>query len=116
MVFTGGFSNLGENAAFTAVRGTFEKTGLQVTPSRLLGVFSPTDLWVYPNGDQTQSLITIFQCQVAGGNLQPDQIETSAPAGDLQLSPEIIAQIEVLLAERDKELEAAGAFASESLR
>ena len=40
----GGFSNLGENAAFTAVRETLEETGLQVTPYRLLGVFSPTDL------------------------------------------------------------------------
>jgi ADP-ribose pyrophosphatase YjhB (NUDIX family) len=76
----GGFSNLGENAAFTAVRETIEETGLQVTPSRLLGVFSPTDLWVYPNGDQTQSLITLFECQVVGGNLQPDQIEISAVA------------------------------------
>jgi len=81
----GGFSNLGENAAYTAVRETMEETGLQVTPTRLLGVFSPPDLWVYPNGDQTQSLITLFDCHTIGGNLQPDQIETSAVAW---MSPE----------------------------
>ncbi len=81
----GGFSNLGENAAYTAVRETMEETGLLVTPTRLLGVFSPPDLWVYPNGDQTQSLITLFDCHTIGGNLQPDQIETSAVAW---MSPE----------------------------
>ena len=76
----GGFPNLGENAAYTAVRETMEETGLQVTPTRLLGVFSPPNLWVYPNGDQTQALITLFDCHVIGGNLQPDHIETSAVA------------------------------------
>lgn len=50
------------------------------------------------------------------GARRPGQIEVSAPAGDLQLAPEVMAQIEALLAERDKELAAAGAFASESLR
>ena len=86
----GGFSNLGENAAYTAARETMEETGLQVTPTRLIGVFSPPDLWVYPNGDQTQALITLFDCHVIGGNLQPDHIETSAVAW---MSPtEIIAQ------------------------
>ena len=85
----GGFSNLGENAAYTAVRETMEETGLQVIPTRLLGVFSPPKLWVYPNGDQTQSLISLFDCHTVGGNLQPDQIETSAIAW---MSPtEIIA-------------------------
>lgn len=78
--FPGGFSNLGENAAYTAVRETMEETGLQVTPTRLLGVFSPTELWVYPNGDQTQSVISLFDCHRLGGNLRPDQIETSAVA------------------------------------
>lgn len=78
--FPGGFSNLGENAAYTAVRETMEETGLQVTPTRLLGVFSPPELWVYPNGDQTQSVISLFDCHTLGGNLRPDQIETSAVA------------------------------------
>ena len=50
------------------------------------------------------------------GARRPDQIEVSAPAADLQLAPEIMAQMEALLAERDEELDAAGAFASESLR
>jgi aryl-alcohol dehydrogenase-like predicted oxidoreductase len=50
------------------------------------------------------------------GARRPGQIQVSAPAGDLQLTPEIMAQIEPLLAERDKDLEAAGAIAAESLR
>ncbi len=50
------------------------------------------------------------------GARRPGQIEVSAPAGDLQLTAETMAQIEGLLAERDSELAAAGAFASESLR
>jgi aryl-alcohol dehydrogenase-like predicted oxidoreductase len=63
--------------------------------------------WVIARPEVTSAIV---------GARRPDQIATSAPAGDLNLSPETMKQIETLLAERDKKLEEAGAFASESLR
>jgi aryl-alcohol dehydrogenase-like predicted oxidoreductase len=63
--------------------------------------------WVLARPEITSAIV---------GARRPGQIQVSAPAGDLQLTAEIMAQIEVLLAERDKDLEAAGAFAAESLR
>jgi aryl-alcohol dehydrogenase-like predicted oxidoreductase len=63
--------------------------------------------WVLARPEVTSAIV---------GARRPGQIEVSAPAGDLQLAPETMAQIEALLAERDRELAAAGAFAADSLR
>ncbi|OGO71888.1 MAG: hypothetical protein A2Z49_04320 [Chloroflexi bacterium RBG_19FT_COMBO_56_12] len=75
--FPGGFANLGENAAYTVVREIFEETGLQVEPTRLMGIFSPRIAWIYPNGDATQSVVSIFRCRLLGGVERADQVETS---------------------------------------
>ena len=50
------------------------------------------------------------------GARRPDQIEVSAPAGDIELPQEVVTQIDALLAQRDDNLAAAGAAANESLR
>lgn len=63
--------------------------------------------WVLAHPQVTSAIV---------GARRPSQIEISAPAGDLQLAPEVMVQIEALLSERDEELAAAGAFASDSLR
>ena len=73
----GGFSNLGENAAYTIIREVYEETGLHVQPERLMGVFSPTLVWEYPNGDRTQGLVSIFACRQVSGQPRADQVETS---------------------------------------
>jgi 8-oxo-dGTP diphosphatase len=78
--FPGGYMNLGENVAHTAVRETHEETGLWVVPERILGIFSPTIPWVYPNGDRIQSVVTLFRCRPSGGELQADRVETSRVA------------------------------------
>ena len=75
--FPGGYANLGENAAYTVVREIFEETGLQVEPTRLMGIFSPRTAWVYPNGDTTQSVVSIFRCRLLGGVEKADLVETS---------------------------------------
>jgi 8-oxo-dGTP pyrophosphatase MutT (NUDIX family) len=75
--FPGGYANLGENAAGTAVREAREETGLEVLPQRLLGVFAPPEVWTYPNGDQVYSVAALFRCRVVGGSLQADQVETA---------------------------------------
>jgi ADP-ribose pyrophosphatase YjhB (NUDIX family) len=78
--FPGGFCDLGENAAATAVREALEETGLDVLPERILGVFSPTQSWQYPNGDRTQSLVTVFRCRLLGGKARPDGLEADRVA------------------------------------
>jgi 8-oxo-dGTP diphosphatase len=73
----GGFTHLGENAAHTVVREVLEETGLQIHPERLLGISSQVQPWVYPNGDQTQAVVSLFLAQPLGGKLRPDGIEAS---------------------------------------
>ena len=73
----GGFTQLGENAAHTAVREVREETGIQICLERLLGISSPIQPWVYPNGDQAQAVISIFLAHPLGGELRPDQVESS---------------------------------------
>jgi 8-oxo-dGTP diphosphatase len=74
----GGYMDLGENVAQAAARETHEETGLEVEPTRLLGIHSPTEPWIYPNGDMVQSLVAIFRARVVGGRLRADQVEASS--------------------------------------
>jgi 8-oxo-dGTP diphosphatase len=74
--FPGGYMNLGENAAYAAVREVCEETGLDVVPERLMGVFAPLEPWTYPNGDQVYSVACVFRCRPCGGKLIADQVET----------------------------------------
>jgi 8-oxo-dGTP pyrophosphatase MutT (NUDIX family) len=85
--YPGGYANLGENAANTAVREVWEETGLHVEPIRLMGIISLRQAWVYPNGDTTQSVVSVFRCRLLGGVEHADQEETSQLAW---LSPEEI--------------------------
>lgn len=63
--------------------------------------------WILARPEVTSAIV---------GARRTDQIEVSAPAGDFRLQPETMVQIEALLAERDKDLAEAGAFAADSLR
>jgi 8-oxo-dGTP pyrophosphatase MutT (NUDIX family) len=58
---------LGENVSHTAVRETLEQTGLQVSPERILGIYTPASPWAYPNGDRVQPVITLFRSRVVCG-------------------------------------------------
>lgn len=75
--FTGGYTNLGENAAQTAVREAVEETGLRVLPERLMGVWAPPEPWTYPNGDQVYSVASVFRCRLVGGTPRADLVETT---------------------------------------
>ena len=76
--FPGGYMHLGENAAYAAVREAHQKTGLQVIPERLLGVYTTTSPCLYPHGDQVQPVFTVFLSRCGGGTLKADGEETSA--------------------------------------
>jgi len=78
--FPGGYMHIGENAAHAVIRELKEETGLSITPVRIIGVMSPTEPWIYPNGDQVQGVVTFFLCRLtdefADNEIQPDQAET----------------------------------------
>ena len=73
----GGYTHLGENAAHTAVREVLEETGLHIAIERLLGISSQVQPWVYPNGDRTQNIVSVFRAHPLDRELIPDQTETS---------------------------------------
>jgi len=74
--FPGGFLDIGENVAHTAVREAREETGLLVELVRVLGIHAPIELWSYPNGDQTRFVDVIFLAKSIGGKLMSDGVET----------------------------------------
>lgn len=72
----GGFMDLGESIAETVVREVREEVGLEVEPTRLVGVYSgPNNRVTYPNGDEVQGCASLFECRVLGGDLRVDEDE-----------------------------------------
>lgn len=77
----GGYSDLGESAAETAVREVAEEVGLHVEPIRLINVRTGLDHLVrYANGDETQVCVALFECRILDGELQPDPREVRRAA------------------------------------
>jgi ADP-ribose pyrophosphatase YjhB (NUDIX family) len=77
--FPAGYSDLGENAAYTAVRETREETGYHVIPERILGVYSSSAYHhTFANGDQIKNVGTFFLARLAGGEMQIDPEEVRA--------------------------------------
>lgn len=75
--FCGGALNLGESAAQAIVREVREEIGLEVRPARLLGVYSQPVLNTYPNGDQTQPVVALFETVLVGGEPRLDETEVA---------------------------------------
>ncbi len=73
----GGTIELGESPADAVVRETWEETGLLVEPVRIAAIYGGADFTVrYPNGDETQYVISVFECERRGGELRADHDET----------------------------------------
>ena len=66
-----------ELPADALVREMWEECGLITKPVRILGVFGGPRCTVrYGNGDASNYVITIFECEVTGGTLVADSDET----------------------------------------
>jgi len=75
----GGTIELNETPADAVVREVWEERGLFVTPRRLFAVYGgPSFVVRYPNGDETQYISAMFECDVVSGGLRPDGEETAA--------------------------------------
>ncbi len=74
--FPGGGQELGETAVDTVRRETLEEVGLEVEPTRLIGIYTSTQFdRVYPNGDQAQIFVAFFDCDIVGGTLKKQDEE-----------------------------------------
>jgi len=76
-VAPGGSIEPGETPADATVREMWEETGFEVTLKGILGVFGgPEFLVEYSNGDQCTYVMTLFECEVIGGEMIPNDPET----------------------------------------
>jgi len=74
----GGMADLLESPADTAVRETWEETGLYVALSGVLGVFGgPHCRSTYANGDEAAWVATLFAGRIVSGTPHPDGEETT---------------------------------------
>lgn len=66
----------GESPAEAIVREVREESGLIVRPTRVAGVFGGVGFrHRYPNGDEAEWTVTVFECEVVGGELVPQDGE-----------------------------------------
>ena len=71
-----GVMELGETPAGTVVREAREELGIDVRPTRLLGVFSgPQYQLKYPDGNEVQVTSVLFECEWVCGSMRPDGVE-----------------------------------------
>jgi ADP-ribose pyrophosphatase YjhB (NUDIX family) len=74
----GGAIEPDESPADAVVREAWEETGLVVEARRVMAVWGGPGFVVrYPNGDETQYVMAVYECAVTGGALRPDGEETT---------------------------------------
>lgn len=66
----GGSVEIDESPIDAVVREAWEETGLLVKPEALIGVFGgPSFVVRYGNGDETQYVMSVFECSAKSGEL-----------------------------------------------
>lgn len=73
--FVGGMQNINESVMTSIIREFKEEAGLEVEIDSLIGVDTNFH-HVFPNGDQAQIPVTVFEVKQTGGQLEADGEET----------------------------------------
>lgn len=67
----------GESPSHAIVREVLEETGLRVRPRAIVAVVGGAACRVrYPNGDEVEYVVTLFDCEVRGGEVIASNDET----------------------------------------
>ncbi|MCI0709289.1 MAG: NUDIX domain-containing protein [Chloroflexi bacterium] len=76
----GGLSDLGETTSGTVYRETLEETGLEIEPTRIIGLYSEPQLMYIKmkSGHELQTVDLLLECEITGGSIQPDGVEIDA--------------------------------------
>ena len=75
----GGSVEIDESPIDAVVRETWEETGLLVKPDALIGVFGgPNFVIRYAGGDETQYVMSVFECSVKFGEITNESDEVTA--------------------------------------
>lgn len=76
----GGLSDLGETTSGTIYRETLEETGLEIEPTRIIGLYSEPQLMYVKmkSGHELQTVDLLMECEITGGSIQPDGVEIDA--------------------------------------
>jgi 8-oxo-dGTP pyrophosphatase MutT (NUDIX family) len=75
----GGSVEIDESPIDAVVRETWEETGLLVKPEALIGVFGgPSFVIRYAGGDETQYVMSVFECSVTSGRMTNESDEVTA--------------------------------------
>ena len=57
----------GEGPTQAVIREVLEETGLEVVPTKIIGVFGGKHFrFTYPNGDMVEYLVTLLECVIKG--------------------------------------------------
>jgi 8-oxo-dGTP pyrophosphatase MutT (NUDIX family) len=71
----------GESPAAAVVREVLEETGLRVRPRAIVAVVGGESCrFRYPNGDEVEYVVTVFQCEIVSGDLIEENDETKTLA------------------------------------
>ncbi len=75
----GGAVDPGERPEETLRRECLEEANAEVLPLRIAGVFGgPEYRGTYRNGDEIAFVVVVFEAELVGGELRPDEDETQA--------------------------------------
>lgn len=70
---------LGESPQEAITREVMEETGYEVRVGRILAVYGGSAFrYTYPNGDEVEYVVTLFECQILGGSGVPTDNETKS--------------------------------------